>query len=118
VGVAESALVRTPLTLVFPGEFELRAPALPRPLHLLVALLRARGFTWTDRIAVMRLMTRLNRVRPGMTVARLLDDSATDRCRTPFPLGPALHLGDEHARGRGGCAGVRQRPPGFARPPA
>ena len=82
VGVAESALVRTPLTLVFPGEFELRAPALPRPLHLLVALLRARGFRWTDRIAVMRLMTRLNRVRPGMTVARLLDEARqTDAAR-------------------------------------
>jgi len=82
VGVSQSALVRTPLTLVFPGEFELRAPALPRPLHLLVALLRARGFTWTDRIAVMRLMARLNRVRPGMTVARLLDDTRqTDAAR-------------------------------------
>ena len=30
VGVADRALVRTPLTLIFPGEFELRAPRLPR----------------------------------------------------------------------------------------
>ena len=40
VGVGADALVRTPLTLVFPGHFELRAPRLPMPLHLLVALAR------------------------------------------------------------------------------
>ena len=63
VGVPESALVRTPLTLVFPGHFEMRAPRLPRPLHLLVALARARGFSWSDRAAVMRLMWKLGGVR-------------------------------------------------------
>ena len=75
VGVADRALVRTPLTLVFPGLFALHAPRLPSPLHLAIALLRARGFTWADRFAVMRLMRTLKRVRAGTTVGQLLDDT-------------------------------------------
>lgn len=74
VGVGADALVRTPLTLVFPGHFELRAPRLPMPLHLLVALARAKGITWSDRIAIMRLMADLE-PRDGMTVAEYLDDT-------------------------------------------
>ena len=88
VGVAERALVRTPLTLVFPGEFALRAPRLPAPLHLMVALARARGFTWSDRFAVVRLMRRLKRVRPGMTVGQLLDDTRQTTAARRFLWAP------------------------------
>ncbi|HSS28712.1 MAG TPA: FAD-dependent oxidoreductase, partial [Usitatibacter sp.] len=52
--VSERALLRMPLTLEFPGRFALRAPRLPAPLHLAVALARARGLTWRDRIAAAR----------------------------------------------------------------
>lgn len=75
VGVPADALVRKPLTLVFPGLFELRAPRLFAPLHLAIALFRAHGFTWADRAAVMRLIRRLDRARNGMTVAQFLDET-------------------------------------------
>ena len=72
VGVPENAVVRTPLTLMFPGEFEMRAPRLPMPLHLMVALLRAKGFRWSDRRAVLQLMNELDDIPEGATVEQLL----------------------------------------------
>ena len=73
VGVDERALVRTPLTLLFPGQFHLRAPRLPAPLHLLMALARARGFEWADRVSVVRLMAKRRRFPEGITVGQMLD---------------------------------------------
>jgi squalene-associated FAD-dependent desaturase len=73
VGVPDAALVRKPLTLVYPGRFELRVPRFGGPVRFLIALMRARGFAWADRAAVMRLMLRLDRVHAGTTVAELLD---------------------------------------------
>jgi squalene-associated FAD-dependent desaturase len=74
--VADDALVRLPLTLEFPGRFALRAPRLPAPLHLAVALARARGLTWRDRFAAVRFIHALRRARfaipAGTTVAELL----------------------------------------------
>jgi phytoene dehydrogenase-like protein len=63
VGVPDAALVRKPLTLVFPGRFELRVPRFGGPMRFLIALMRARGFAWPDRAAVMRLMLRLDGCR-------------------------------------------------------
>jgi hydroxysqualene dehydroxylase len=74
VGVSDRALLRLPLTLAFPGRFELRAPRLPAPWHLLVALFRARGLDWRDRRSVLRLALSLGRVREGQTVAQFLDE--------------------------------------------
>ena len=78
VGAAASALRRFPLTLEFPGRLELRAPRLPAPWHLLVALLRARGLDWRERIAAMRFATHVKRhdPAPGLTVDRLLEAHA------------------------------------------
>jgi squalene-associated FAD-dependent desaturase len=81
VGVSDRALLRLPLALVFPGRLHLAAPrALPAPLHLLAALLCARGFSWRERSAAIRLAWRLRRngfrVTAGMTVDRLLEDCA------------------------------------------
>src|SRR6185312_624455 len=74
--VPEGALLRMPLTLEFPGRFSLRAPRLPAPLHLAVALARARGLTWRDRMAAVRFTNALRRARfavpAGTTVAELL----------------------------------------------
>jgi NAD(P)-dependent dehydrogenase (short-subunit alcohol dehydrogenase family) len=59
----------------------LAAPAgLPAPLHLLVALLSARGLRWAERIAAFRFMLRLWRdgfkVADGTTVRRLMEERA------------------------------------------
>ena len=74
VGAAANALKRLPLTLNFPGRLDLRAPRLPAPVHLLVALLRARGLSWRERLAAARFAHHLKRHEPaaGMTVDQLL----------------------------------------------
>src|SRR5258706_8172069 len=53
-GVSARALLRLPLTLTFARDFSLAAPRLPAPLHLAVALARARGLTWSERWAATR----------------------------------------------------------------
>jgi len=76
VGIAENALLRTPLTLDYPGHFALRAPRLPAPFHLAAALARARGLTAGERIAAARMALALRSanfvVESGSTVAQLL----------------------------------------------
>jgi hydroxysqualene dehydroxylase len=74
VGAAAGAIRRFPLTLLFPGRLELRAPRLPAPLHLAFALLRARGLGWRERLAAARFAAHLRRHAPaaGMTVDQLL----------------------------------------------
>lgn len=59
VGVPERAMHRFALTLTIPGRLELRAPRLPAPLHLAWALMTAKGFDWGDRLAALRLGSRL-----------------------------------------------------------
>ncbi len=77
LGVAAQAVIRLPLTLIFPDRMELHAPRLPAPLHLVAALLRARGLTWEERFAAARFALSLHRrkfvVAPGTTVRQLLD---------------------------------------------
>ena len=59
VGVKPRSLLTRRLTLVYPGLCALRAAPLPAPLHLAFGLLRARGFSWTDKRAMARLMGQL-----------------------------------------------------------
>ncbi|HEY2628020.1 MAG TPA: hydroxysqualene dehydroxylase HpnE, partial [Usitatibacter sp.] len=77
VGVPDRALVRTPLTLEYPGRFALRAPKLPAPLHLAVAVAMAKGLSTGERIAAARMALALRfsnfTVDSGSTVAQLLD---------------------------------------------
>ncbi|MBU4612182.1 FAD-dependent oxidoreductase [Achromobacter sp. GG226] len=55
-------LWRLPLTLATPnGSFHLRAPRLPAPLHTAAALLGARGLSWAERLAAVRLVRSLQR---------------------------------------------------------
>jgi squalene-associated FAD-dependent desaturase len=72
----EQLLLRQPLALEYPGKFSLRAPRLPAPLHLLAALLTARGLTWGERIAAMRFITAMRgngyRIAADLPVAELL----------------------------------------------
>ncbi len=92
VGVSERALKRTPLTLEFPGRFSMRAPRLPAPLHLAVALARATGLARGDRWAAVRMALALRRsnfaVAAGTTVAQLLDAHRQTRATRDWLWGP------------------------------
>lgn len=78
-GVSPKALMHLPLLLHVPGALHLQAARLPAPFHLLVGLLRARGLTWADRLAMLRLMRTLKksawRVDSDHTVSELLRSS-------------------------------------------
>jgi len=55
VGVApEQALLRLPLALTFPDGTGLSLPDGPAPLDALAGILRARGWSWGDRLALLR----------------------------------------------------------------
>jgi len=57
-GNPDDLLLRLPLELDFPGEFNLRAPrGLPAPLHLLAGLIGARGLSAGAKFAAIRFMT-------------------------------------------------------------
>jgi len=75
-GNIKQDFLRLPLQLDLHGEFSLRAPRLPAPLHLLAALLGAQGLTWSERIKAARFMLALRRANfhlpSDMTVAELL----------------------------------------------
>jgi hydroxysqualene dehydroxylase len=72
----DQLLLRQPLAVEYPGKFHLHAPQLAAPLHLLAALLTARGLTWDERMAAMRFMTAMRRnayrIATDMPVAELL----------------------------------------------
>jgi squalene-associated FAD-dependent desaturase len=76
VGAPVDALMRLPLRLHIPGRLDLAAPRLPAPLHLLAALLMARGLAWRERYAAIRFARALQAARfqvsPDITVAALL----------------------------------------------
>jgi len=52
----EALLERLPLTLIYPRRLRLRAPRLPAPLHLAVALLTASGLSLGARLGAIRFM--------------------------------------------------------------
>jgi squalene-associated FAD-dependent desaturase len=60
-GNIEQDFLRLPLQLDLHGHFSLKAPRLPAPLHLLVALLTAQGLTWNERMKAARFMLTLRR---------------------------------------------------------
>lgn len=53
----ETALLRLPLTLRFPDGDGLTFARLPVPLNALAAIVRARGWSWRDRLSLIRLST-------------------------------------------------------------
>jgi len=75
-GNIEQDFLRLPLQLDLHGHFSLQAPRLPAPLHLLIALLRADGLTWGERIKAARFMLALRGMNfhlpQDITVAELL----------------------------------------------
>jgi squalene-associated FAD-dependent desaturase len=74
------ALLRLPLQMRYPpasGLMDFTAPRLPAPLHMLVALLRARGLERADRLALARFTTSARwmdwHLHQDCSVAELLD---------------------------------------------
>ncbi|HEX5392578.1 MAG TPA: hydroxysqualene dehydroxylase HpnE [Rhodocyclaceae bacterium] len=59
----EQLLLRQPLDLAYPGVMHIKAPALPAPLHLVVALLGAQGLSWREKWAAIRFMQHLKGCR-------------------------------------------------------
>ena len=82
-GNIEQDFLRLPLQLDLHGEFSLKAPRLPAPLHLLVALLTAQGLTIVERLNAARFMRALRRMKfslPGdITVTELLAQHRQDK---------------------------------------
>ena len=78
-GCSPKQLAHLPLTLHVPGRLHLKAAPLPAPFHLAVGVLRARGLSWADRLAMLRLMRWLKkqafRLPPAMTVTAMLQAS-------------------------------------------
>ena len=78
-GKTDQLFLRLPLSLIFPGVFELRAPRWPAPLHLLGALMSARGLDTADRFAAIRMMATRQllgfTLAEDMSVAALLEES-------------------------------------------
>ncbi len=74
----DELLLRLPLELRYADGFHLRAPRLPYPLNLLVALFGARKLAFSEALAAMRFLVSLRvrnfRVVPDCSVARLLDE--------------------------------------------
>ena len=62
-GNIEQDFMRLPLQLDLHGEFSLKAPHLPAPLHLLVALFNAKVLTWSERLNAARFMFKLRRIK-------------------------------------------------------
>ena len=60
-GDIEQDFLRLPLQLDLHGHFSLKAPRLPAPFHLLVALLNAQGLSWGERMSAIRFMLKLRR---------------------------------------------------------
>jgi len=60
-GDIEKDFLCLPLQLDLHGQFSLKAPRLPAPLHLLAALLNAKGLTWVERMKAAGFMLKLQR---------------------------------------------------------
>lgn len=60
-GNIERDFLRLPLQLTLHNRFELKAPPLPAPLHLLVGLLTAHGLTFAQRLSAARFMLTMRR---------------------------------------------------------
>ncbi len=81
-GDIEQDFLRLPLQLDLHRQFSLKAPRLPAPLHLLVALLKAQGLTWNERMKASYFMLTLRRMNfrlaDDMTVTQMLSRYGQD----------------------------------------
>lgn len=81
-GDIEQDFLCLPLQLDLHGQFSLKAPRLPAPLHLLAALLNAQGLTWSERMKAAGFMLRLQgmdfKLERDKTVKELLVEFGQD----------------------------------------
>ncbi|MGA7750711.1 MAG: hydroxysqualene dehydroxylase HpnE, partial [Gallionella sp.] len=81
-GDIEQDFLRLPLQLDLHGEFSLKSPRLPAPLHLLVALLGAQGLTIGERLNAVRFMLTMRHMKFSLsndiTVTELLAQHKQD----------------------------------------
>lgn len=61
-GNIEADFLRLPLQLTLHNRFELKAPRLPAPLHLLAGLLSAKGLTFAQRLSASRFMLAMRKI--------------------------------------------------------
>ena len=75
-GNIDQDFLSIPLQIDLHNQFSLKAPRLPAPLHLFLALLNAQGLTWRERFKASRFMLTLRnmnfRLSSDMTVTKLL----------------------------------------------
>jgi len=81
----DETLARLPLQWHIHRRFSLKAPALPAPLHLAVALLRVRGAPWRERLSAARFMRTMRGAR-----FRLDRDVTVSELLTRHSQGPAF----------------------------
>ncbi|NCS75674.1 MAG: FAD-dependent oxidoreductase, partial [Gallionella sp.] len=62
-GNIEQDFLRLPLQLDLHGYFSLKAPHLPAPFHLLLALLNSSGLNWRERIKAAQFMLALRNMK-------------------------------------------------------
>ena len=78
VAPQRDSFLRMPLNLQIHNRFHLRAPKLPAPLHVAIALLTAQGLTLADKLAAARLMQAMKvrgyRLAQDCTVVALLEE--------------------------------------------
>jgi squalene-associated FAD-dependent desaturase len=86
-GDSEADFLRVPLQLELHREFSMKAPQLPAPLHLLSALLRAKGLSAHDRLNAARFMLKLRRMN-----FRLPDDITVTELLAQHGQGAALTM--------------------------
>ena len=78
---AEASLLRLPLTLRFPDGSGLKLPQLPAPLDALAGIVLARGWSWADKLSMLK-------VAAGWQLAKFKCDpgvSVADLCRGLSP---------------------------------
>jgi squalene-associated FAD-dependent desaturase len=82
VGVPSDAVLRIPLELRYTRGFSMRKHPLPAPLGLLSGLLAARGISPREKLAAVRFMLRMRKLRyrlePDMAVDELLKQHGQD----------------------------------------
>jgi squalene-associated FAD-dependent desaturase len=82
--VPASRLIARPFTLHVPGHLDFRAAQFPAPLHLAIGLLRSREMSWADRLAVVRMMRNLKRMRYELAQDYSVSQLLTDTQQTPM----------------------------------
>ena len=70
----DAALLRMPLTMVFPDGMGLRFPKLPAPLDALIGIATARGWSWRDKLSLLRVAAGWQRAKFECEATRTVSD--------------------------------------------